>query len=97
MALLPLAAASSAGLAVYMSTSDQGTPRINWARRTVSAVADFMDDWNYAQKRVVEIRLFGRDGNRAPDTYSEFLFRSPTALWREPTANRRLSGACPRR
>jgi hypothetical protein len=56
-----------------------------------------MDDWSYAQKRVVEIRLFGRDGNCAPDTYSEFLFRSPVALWREPTANRRRAGACPRR
>jgi hypothetical protein len=80
-----------------MSTYDQEAPRINWARRAVSAVADFMDEWNYAQRRVVEIRLFGHDGNCASDTYSEFLFRSPVALWREPTAKRRVAGAYPRR
>jgi hypothetical protein len=80
-----------------MSTSDRKTPRINWTRRAVRAVADFMDEWNYAQRRVVELRLFGRDGSRAPDTYDEFLARSPMALWREPKAKRRLAGACPRR
>ena len=86
-----------------MSTPDQSssgtnsTSGSNWARRAVGAVADFMDDWSYAQRRVVEVRLFGRDGNCAPDTYSEFLFRSPLALWREPTAKRRLAGASPRR
>jgi hypothetical protein len=56
-----------------------------------------MDEWSYAQRRVVELRLFGRDGNRAPDTYTEFLHRSPMALWREPKAKRRLAGACPHR
>jgi hypothetical protein len=97
MALLPLAVSSSAGLAVHMSTHDQKTPRISWARRAVRAVADFMEEWNYAQRRVIELRLFGRDGNHAPDTYGEFLARSPMALVREPAAKRRLSGACPRR
>jgi hypothetical protein len=80
-----------------MSTPEEKTPRINWARRAVSAVADFMDEWSYAQRRVVELRLFGRDGNRAPDTYGEFLARSPMAMWREPKAKRRLAGACPHR
>jgi hypothetical protein len=97
MALLPLAVGSSAGLAVHMSTPEEKTPRINWARRALSAVIDFMEELSYAQRRVVELRLFGRDGNRAPDTYGEFLSRSPMALWREPAAKRRVAGACPHR
>jgi hypothetical protein len=45
----------------------------------------------------LELRLFGRDGDHAPDSYDEFLFRSPVALWREPTAGRREAGSLPRR
>jgi hypothetical protein len=58
-------------------------------------VADLVRDFNYAQQRLLEIRLFGRDHDRAPATYSEFLFRSPAAIWREPSARRRQIGAQP--
>jgi hypothetical protein len=46
---------------------------------------------------MLELRLFGRDGDHAPDTYDEFLFRSPVTLWREPSAGRRKVGSLPRR
>lgn len=66
-----------------------------WARRAAGAVADLVREYNYVYRRLLELRLFGRDSNRAPDTYAEFLTRSPLALWREPSARRRLSGAHP--
>ncbi len=47
-------------------------------------MADLAREYNYAQRRLLELRLFGRDDDGAPDTYAEFLFRSPVALWREP-------------
>jgi len=59
-------------------------------------VADLVREYNYAHRRLLEIRLFGRDGDRAPDSYAEFLSRSPLALWREPSARRRMAGAHPR-
>ena len=66
------------------------------ARRAARAVADLVCEYNHAQRRLLELRLFGRDGDRAPDTYAEFLIRSPLALRREPTARRRKAGAHPR-
>jgi hypothetical protein len=42
-----------------------------------------------------ELRMFGRDGDGAPDTYADFLFRSPTTLWHEPSAHRRAAGSRP--
>jgi hypothetical protein len=86
MALLPLAAPAVVGLAGYMSTV---------IRRAAEAAADLVREFNYAQRRLTELRVFGRDPDRAPATYSEFLFRSPVALWREPSARRRRSGALP--
>jgi hypothetical protein len=56
-------------------------------------MADLIGDYNHAHRRLLELRLFGRDSNRAPDTYAEFLVRSPLALWREPSAHRRKTGA----
>jgi hypothetical protein len=46
-----------------------------------------------------ELRLFpdlrAAGGDYAPDTYADFLWRSPVALWREPPARRRANGARP--
>jgi hypothetical protein len=58
-------------------------------------VADVVRECNYAQRRLLELRLFGRDEDHAPDTYAEFLFRSRAALWREPSARHRAAGANP--
>jgi hypothetical protein len=46
---------------------------------------------------MLELRIFGRERDEAPDTYGEFLFRSRVTLWREPSAQRRQKGARPRR
>jgi len=60
-------------------------------------VAEVVRECSYAQQRMLELRIFGREGDEAPDTYAEFLFRSRMALWREPSARRREKGARPRR
>jgi hypothetical protein len=52
---------------------------------------------SYAQQRLLELRIFGREDDRAPDTYADFLFRSRLTVWREPSARRRQEGAEPRR
>ena len=71
---------------------------IRHAARTVVAV---IRECNYATSRLRELRLFpdirAAGGDRAPDTYADFLWRSPGALWREPPARRRAAGACPHR
>jgi len=72
------------------------TVRRSWWRRAARAVADLVHEYDYAQRRLLELRLFGRDHDRAPDTYTEFLRRSPMTLWREPSAHRREAGARPR-
>lgn len=70
-------------------------------RHVGRAVADVVRECNYASSRLFEIRLFpdlcAAEGNRAPDTYADFLWRSSVALWHEPSAGRRAVGARPRR
>jgi hypothetical protein len=97
MALLPLADPPAAGLPIDMSTNDRKSPAISQVQRITRAVSDLFEEWNYAQKRVLELRLIGPDPNCAPRTYGEFLARSPFALWREPSAKHRRTGAHPRR
>jgi hypothetical protein len=96
MALLPLAFRPAAGLAGSMSSTVLRSPVTSWARRAAKAVADLVHEYDYAQRRLLELRLFGRDHECAPDTYAEFLHRSPLTLWREPSARRRKAGAQPR-
>ena len=71
---------------------------IRHAARTVAAV---VRECNYASSRLREVRIFpdirAERGDRSPDTSADFLARSPFALWREPTARRRVAGACPHR
>jgi hypothetical protein len=81
-----------------MSSTGQRTPgNLRGARRAARAVADVVRECNYAQRRMLELRLFGPDGDRAPETFGEFLFRSPMTLWREPSAGSRETGSQPRR
>jgi hypothetical protein len=85
-----------------MSHNDRRSPgkmqAIRHAARTVAAV---VRECNYASSRLREVRIFpdirAESGNRAPDTYDDFLGRSPFALWQEPPARRRAAGACPHR
>jgi hypothetical protein len=69
-------------------------------RHAARAVAGVVSECNYATRRLFELRLFpdlaAADGDCGPDTYADFLWRSPVALWREPPARRRAAGARPR-
>jgi hypothetical protein len=81
-----------------MSSTDQrARGNFQGARRAARAVAEVVRECNYAQQRLLELRVFGREGDAAPDTYAEFLYRSRLTLWREPSARRRQKGARPRR
>jgi hypothetical protein len=81
-----------------MSSTGQRAPgNLRGARRAARAVAEVVRECNYAQQRLLELRVFGREGDGAPDTYAEFLFRSRLTLWREPSARRRQKGARARR
>jgi len=98
MALLPLVPPPAAGLAISMSSAGHRSPEnLRGARRAARAVAEVVRECNYAQQRLLELRVFGREGDAAPDTYAEFLYRSRLTLWREPSARRRQKGARPRR
>jgi hypothetical protein len=102
MALLPLLKRCPAGQAGDMSDNDRiPAGKMRAIRHAAAAVADVVRECNYANRRMTELWTFpdrraGR-GNRAPDTYADFLWRSPGALWREPPARRRAAGACPHR
>jgi hypothetical protein len=75
-----------------MSSAGQRSPEnLRGARRAARAVAEVVRECSF------ELRVFGREGDTAPDTYAEFLYRSRLTLWREPSARRRQKGACPRR
>jgi len=59
-------------------------------------VAGIVAECNYSQRRLLALRttadVYLADGNKAPDDYAEFLFRTSTALLREPTASGRAHG-----
>ena len=85
-----------------MRYNDRRSPgKMQAIRHAAQRVAAVVAECNYATSRLREVRLFPEtqtaSGDRAPDTYDEFLWRSPGALWREPPARRRAAGACPHR
>ncbi len=78
-------------------------PRITALARLATAltrfgrrVADVIAECNYAQRRLTTLMTspdaYLADRDRAPDDYSEFLFRTSGALLREPEARRRANG-----
>ena len=81
-----------------MASTDRASAAI-WraARRAARRVADVVEECNYAQQRLYELRLdperYALDSDRVPATYSEFLFRSSGPQWREPAATERAAGA----
>ncbi len=84
-----------------MRDTDHRSPgTLQAARRAARAVAGVVRECNYASRRLLELRLFpdltAADGDCAPDTYADFLWRSPVALLREPSARRRATGSRPR-
>jgi hypothetical protein len=59
-------------------------------------IAEFFAECNYAQRRMMALRTtpdaYLADPNKAPDDYAEFLFRTSSALLREPAAASRAHG-----
>jgi hypothetical protein len=81
-----------------------GHPFRQFARavgRALSAVATVIDECNYAQRRMLQLRLnpdrYVLTGDQAPDTYAEFLFRTSGLLIHEPAADKRFAGPPTRR
>src|SRR5207245_3474380 len=67
------------------------------ARRGAQHVIDVVEECNYAQRRLWQLRLdLSRyvlpGGDQPPDTYPEFMLRSSGALWHEPSAHARAVG-----
>ena len=66
------------------------------ARRAARLLRDVIAECNYAQRRLAQLRLHPdlhtHDGDIAPASYGEFLFRSSGPLWREPSADKRAAG-----
>jgi hypothetical protein len=80
-------------------TSTDRAPAAIWraACRAARCVADAVEECNYAQRRLYELRMDpGRhvlESDMAPATYGEFLFRSSGRPWQEPAAGERAAGA----
>jgi hypothetical protein len=56
-------------------------------------VAGIVAECNYAQRRMLALRTspdaYLPDGDKAPENYAQFLFRTSSALLHEPAAARR--------
>jgi hypothetical protein len=90
-----------------MNTSKHETPRIqahDLGRRLVHgiahsarAVAAVVAECHRAQRDLAVLRLqpdrYALEGDAAPDSYAEFLFRSPDTVWHEPSARERAATA----
>jgi hypothetical protein len=80
-------------------TSTDRAPASLWraVRRAARCVADVVEECNYAQQRLHQIRFDPERstlyGDRAPAHYGEFLFRCSGPPWREPSASERAAGA----
>jgi hypothetical protein len=81
-----------------MTSADRASAAI-WRAvcRAARRVADVVEECNYAQQRLYELRLdperYAVYSDQGPATYGEFLFRSPGPRWREPAATERAAGA----
>ena len=80
-------------------TSTDRAPAAIWraARRAARCVADAVEECNYAQRRLYELRMdperYALESDMAPATYREFLSRSTGPPWQEPAARERAAGA----
>ena len=98
MSSLPLTPAPLIGDAGDMTSTDRA-PAALWraVRRAARRVADVVEECNYAQQRLHQIRFdperYTVYGDQAPATYGEFLFRCSGPPWREPSAAERAAGA----
>jgi hypothetical protein len=62
-------------------------------RAIVRRLGAVLAECSYAQRRVTELKMglngYVTDPDQAPDTYQEFIVRTPGLLRHEPTAARR--------
>jgi hypothetical protein len=70
-------------------------------RRLAGRIADAIGEYDYANRRMFQLRL-APDSRMpapagAPDTYDEFLFRTSGQLLHEPSAKARAAGCYPKR
>lgn len=76
-----------------------GRHLVHAVARSAKAVAAVVAECHRAQLVMGEIRIqpdrYTPHGDLAPDTYAEFLFRSPGTVWREPSARERAGAAGP--
>ena len=70
--------------------------RANALARFGRRITAFFAECNYAQRRVMALRTtpdtYLADPGKAPDDYAEFLYRTSSALLREPAAAGRVHG-----
>jgi hypothetical protein len=70
------------------------------ARKAVRTMADVIDECNYAQRRMLQLRLnperYVIHNDQVPDTFAEFLFRTSGLLMHEPAADKRFADWHPR-
>jgi hypothetical protein len=97
MALLPLAAALRVNQARPMSNTDPRTPgKPSVIRQIARSAADLVAECNYAQRRLMHLRLsldsYVYDPHHVPSTYGEFLYRTAGTPRREPSARDRAAG-----
>jgi hypothetical protein len=62
-------------------------------RRVARSLRRLVAECYSAQRRMERLRqqpdLYGPAGDRPPENYAEFLFRSPVTMWEEPSAAER--------
>lgn len=65
------------------------------ARTAVRTMAGVIEECNYAQRRMLQLRLNPErhviNNDQAPATFAEFLFRTSGLLIHEPAADKRFA------
>jgi hypothetical protein len=76
------------------SSPSSSIRRASWMARLARRISYAVGEMNYAQKRILAVRLgYGVvESERAPDSYSEFLLRSAVVTMHEPPARNRACG-----
>lgn len=76
-----------------------GQHLVHAVARSAKAVAAVVAECHRAQRIMGELRIqpdrYALEGDLAPDTYAEFLFRSPGTVWQEPSARERAGAGGP--
>jgi len=60
----------------------------SWIAGLARRIRDTLNEMNYASTRATEMLMYdaGEPGDKAPDTYAEFLFRTSRPTLHEPPA-----------